>query len=131
MLNQVNFIGRLGKAPELRKTQNGTSVCSFSMAVNSGFGDKKETVWANIVAWSKLADNCNQYLKKGSLVFFSGRYTERAYDKSDGSKGYAHEFIANDIKFLDSKPQGQQQGYPPPASQPVQNNQPPQDDLPF
>lgn len=104
MFNEATLIGRLGKEPELRHTQNGTPVCSLWLAtseVTNKDGNKKEhTEWHSVVVWSKSAEHCKQYLHKGSLVFVKGRIASREYTDKDGVKKKQSEIIAHTVKFL-------------------------------
>ena len=100
MLNRIEIIGNVGKEPEMRFTPSGKSVTSFSVAVNSKFGETETTEWFNIVAWNKLAETCNQYLQKGQQVFVEGRLQTRTWDSDDGIKHYKTEVIANRVLFL-------------------------------
>jgi single-strand DNA-binding protein len=107
-LNRVTAIGRLGKEPELRFTPQGTPVATFSIACDHNFtnkdGTKQSSVeWINIVCWNKTAENCNQYLIKGSLVYVEGRLQTRTWEGTDGQKHYKTEVIASQIIFLDKK----------------------------
>lgn len=106
MLNRVILIGRLGKSPELRYTPNGTAVCNFSIAVDRDYGDN-ETDWFDIVVWRKQAEACANYIDKGSLVAIDGRLQFRSYETNDGQKRKVTEVVANNVKFLDSKGNGQ------------------------
>lgn len=111
-LNRCEFIGNLGKEPEMRFTPSGSPVTSFSVAVNRKFkgpdGDmKEETEWVSVVAWNKLAESCNQYLTKGQTVFVEGRLHTRSWEDKAGVKQYRTEIIANQVLFLSqSKPAG-------------------------
>ena len=100
-LNKVLIIGNLGQDPEMRFTPNGKAVTSFSVAVNSKFGEKETTEWISVVAWAKLAETCNQ-LQKGSHVFVEGRLQTRTWDK-DGVKHYKTEVVANAVHPLGQK----------------------------
>jgi len=105
-LNQCNFIGNLGKDPETRYTAAGTCVCSFSIAVSEDYknrdGDKVEkTEWVKCVAWDKLGEICEEYLKKGSKVFISGRLQTRSWEQ-DGIKRYASEIVVETMQMLGS-----------------------------
>ena len=84
MINQCNFIGRLGRDPETRYTQSGKAVASFSLACSEKRGGEESTEWINVVAWEKLAEICGQYLTKGSLVFISGRMQTRKWQDKEG-----------------------------------------------
>lgn len=119
MLNRWEGIGNLGKDPEVRYTtgQNQTAMCRFTVAVNHGYGERKKTVWMNVVAFGKLAENCGKFLAKGKKVYVSGEIDIREYQKQDGTKGYITEVTARDVEFLSSQEQqnfGQQ-------NQPQQN----------
>lgn len=106
MVNRAFLIGRLGRDPELRYTTSGTPVASFSIAtderwVDSGGNRQTRTEWHNIVAWSKLAEICGQYLKKGKLVFIEGRIQTREWDDRDGNKRRTTEIVASNMQMLD------------------------------
>jgi single-strand DNA-binding protein len=106
-MNKAIFDGNLGKDPETKYTQSGKCVCTFSVGVSSGWGDKKRTDWINVVVWDKRAETCSQHLHKGSKVLVEGRIQTRSYDANDGSKRYVTEVVANEVEFLDRKPQGE------------------------
>ncbi len=106
-LNRVQLIGNLGKDPETRFTPTGKSVTSFSLAVShrwrSSEGEPKEaTDWFNIDAWGRLGEICQEYLRKGSLVFLEGRLQTDQYEK-DGETRYFTRVIARSIQFLDRR----------------------------
>ena len=103
MLNHCTFIGNLVRDPELRATQNGTSVCNFTIAAEDGWGDKKHTEFVNCVAWSKNAENLNSYQHKGNRLYVQGRMHTRTWDNKEGVKQYKTEVVADVIKFLDKK----------------------------
>ena len=100
MINRIIAIGRTTKNPELRITQNGTAVATFTIAVDRGFGDKKETDFIPVVVWKGLAENCGKYLEKGKLVGVDGRLQIRTYEDSNGNKKTIAEIVANDVQFL-------------------------------
>jgi single-strand DNA-binding protein len=108
-VNKVILVGRLGKDPEIRSTPQGTSVARFTIATDEKFtdrnGEKQErTEWHNIVAWSRLAEICGQYLKKGKLVYIEGSIrTDSWDDKETGVKKYRTEVIANTMQMLDRR----------------------------
>jgi single-strand DNA-binding protein len=108
-VNKVILVGRLGKDPETRYTGSGQAVCNFSLATDESYKDRsgerqKRTEWHRIVVWAKLAEICQQYLKKGSLVYIEGRIQSRQWDdKTTGQKRYATEIIANGMKMLGSR----------------------------
>jgi len=104
-LNKVMIIGRLTRDPEMRSTGTGTNVVSFSLATSFNWttqqGEKKEqTEFHNVVAWRKLADIVNQYLKKGSQVYIEGRLQTRSWDGQDGKKNYRTEVVADNMIML-------------------------------
>lgn len=105
--NRVELIGNLTRDPELRYTPNGAAVCSFSVATNRTYvseGEKKEDVdFHRIVAWNKLAELCNQLLKKGNKVFISGRLQNRSWEGQDGQQRQTTEIVAEDMIILTSK----------------------------
>ena len=109
-LNRVEIIGNVGTDPEMRFVPNGNPVVSFSVAVNSKFGETESTEWFSIVAWNKLAETLNQYLKKGQQVFVEGRLQTRSWDDKDGGKHYKTEVIANRVLFLGQHKQSEETG---------------------
>lgn len=120
MVNKAIIIGNLGKDPAVEFLGSGKAVCKFPVATSEKWtddkGDKQEkTTWHNVVVWGKQAESCGQYLQKGSRVFVEGKIDNRTYDKADGTKGYASEIIARDVRFLSAKPQGGQRSTDPGA----------------
>lgn len=107
-MNKVILVGRLARDPEVRYTQNGKAVASFSIAVNRfGGGQGQEQVdFISIVAWEKLAEVVGNNLSKGRRVLVEGRLQIRSYDGNDGQKRRVAEVIAQNIEFLDSRPTG-------------------------
>jgi single-strand DNA-binding protein len=107
-LNKVMIIGNVGSDPEMRFTPNGKPVTSFRVAANWTYttadGERKEeTEWFTIVAWNKLAEQCNQFLGKGRLVYAEGRLRTRSWDGQDGQKHYRTEVVASRVSFLDKR----------------------------
>ena len=105
-LNRVQLIGRLGKDPDSKYTPTGKKVAHFSLAVSQRWktgGESKEyTEWVNIEAWGRLGEVCQEYLKKGSLVYLEGRLkTEKYEDK--GETKYFTKVVALGLQFLDKK----------------------------
>ena len=105
-LNKVILIGNLGSDPEMRYTASGTAVCKFSLATSRKFtgkdGQKQEkTEWHRIVAWTKLAEICGQYLSKGKQVMIEGRIEYGSYEK-DGVKHYTTDIVADNMVMLGS-----------------------------
>jgi single-strand DNA-binding protein len=107
-LNKVTIIGNVGNEPEMRFTPAGKPVTSFSVATNWAFNSpegerKQETEWFNVVAWNKLAEQCNQFLAKGRLVYAEGRLRTRKWEGQDGQQHTTVEVIASRVIFLDRK----------------------------
>ena len=102
MLNKAILNGRLTKAPELKQTQNGKSVCSFTIAVDRS-RDRAKTDFIPIVAWGKTAEFVNQWFGKGDLITIVGRIEVRNYDDKNGNKRTATEIIAEEVLFGGSK----------------------------
>lgn len=105
-MNKVILVGNLTKDPELVTTNNGISLCRFTLAVQRRFtsGDgEREADFINIVVWRAQADNCYKYLKKGSKAGVVGTLQTRAYDGNDGTRKYATEVVAEEVEFLASK----------------------------
>lgn len=105
-LNKVMVIGNLGTDPEMRFTPNGNPVTSFRIAssriYSSPEGERKqETEWFTVVTWSKLAEQCNQFLAKGRRAYVEGRLRTRSWEGQDGQKRFTTEIIANRVIFLD------------------------------
>jgi single-strand DNA-binding protein len=108
-VNKVILIGRLGKDPELKYTPNGTPVAKFSLATDEAYKDKttgeqqQRTEWHNIVAWSKLAEICGEYLTKGKQVYIEGRIQSRQWEDQSGNKRTSYDIVANQMKMLGAK----------------------------
>ena len=110
MINRVVLVGRLTKDPVLRKTANGASVVSFTVACTRRFKQEgqPDADFINTVAWNKTADIVSQYTHKGSLVGVEGRIQTRSYDDKDGKRVYVTEVVADSVQFPE---QGSNQGY--------------------
>lgn len=115
-LNQANFIGRLGKDPEIRYTQSGQAAASFSIAVGSKWKDKntgqqkENTEWVNLVAFGKLAEIMGEYLRKGSQIFVTAKFRTRKWQDQSGADRYTSEFVVENMQMLDSRQDNQTQG---------------------
>jgi single-strand DNA-binding protein len=107
-LNKVQLIGYLGKDPESRTTPNGSKVSQFSLAVTrrwkAGNENKEATDWFTVVAWGRLGEIGQQYLKKGSLVYIEGRLQTDKYEDKGGETKYFTKVVASTLQFLDRKP---------------------------
>lgn len=111
-LNKIMIIGNVATDPEMRYTPNGNPVTSFRMATNRVYttsdGERHEdTEWFTIVAWSKLAEQCNQYLNKGRRAYVEGRLHSNTWEGQDGQTRFNNEIIANQVVFLDTAQGGQ------------------------
>ena len=105
-MNFTIIIGNLTRDPVLRSTQDGTSVCSFGVAVNRKKTKNNQDPGADffdVSAWRELGENCNKYLSKGSRVAVVGRVSCRGFTRNDGSVGASMEIQANDVEFLSTK----------------------------
>ena len=111
-LNRCEFIGRLGKDPEIRFTASGEAICNFSIAVGWKTKDKDGTEWVRVTSFGKLAGICGDYLKKGSQVFIAGRMTTRKWANKDGVDQYTTEVVADQMQMLGGKSDA------PPAAKP-------------
>jgi single-strand DNA-binding protein len=110
-LNKVLLIGNLGRDPEIRHTPSGTPVANFTLATNESFNDRSgnrqdRTEWHRIVVWSKLAEICNQYLRKGSQVYLEGRIQTRQWEDQQGQKRSTTEIVAINMVMLGGRGEG-------------------------
>ena len=103
MINKAILMGRLTRDPELRHTGSGTPVCSFSIAIDNGYGDNRTTDFINCVAWNKTAEFVEKYFTKGRMIIVVGRIQTRTWEGQDGKKNYATEVVASEVSFGESK----------------------------
>lgn len=110
MLNQITLMGRLTRDPELRRTQSGTAVASFSLAVDRDYsgkdGGEKETDFIDCVAWRSTAEFISKYFTKGRMAVVTGRLQIRPWTDKDGNKRRAAEVVVDSAYFGDSKRDG-------------------------
>jgi len=136
MINKVILIGNLGADPEIRYTQAGSQVASFSLATTERRkgqdGQVQElTEWHRIVAWQRLAEICGEYLTKGSKVYIEGRLQTRKWKNQEGKDQYTTEVVAREMKMLSART-GSQEGSEPGYSGSGGYDAPPMgDDVPF
>lgn len=144
-VNKVILVGRLGKDPEVRYTQSGKAVASFSIATDESYknndGEKvKKTEWHNIVVWGNSVENFVQkYLHKGDMIYVEGKLQTRSWDDKDGNKKYTTEINVTDIKGLitgDGSGSDKPASNSKPASRPATRTAAPaqessDDDIPF
>jgi len=110
-VNKVIIVGNVGRDPELRYTQSGQPVASFSIATNERFKDrdgnwKDRTEWHRIVAWARLAEICGEYQRKGSQVYVEGRIQTRDWEDKEGNKRQTTEIIALSMQMLGRRGEG-------------------------
>lgn len=127
MINKAILLGRLGKDPEIRYTPDGAMVTNFSIATEESYKDKngekvQRTEWHRIVTFGKLAEICGEYLTKGKLVYVEGKIQTKSWEK-DGQKHSMTQIVAETMKMLDGKKDGEQQ--------PRADNGNPMEDVPF
>lgn len=105
-MNKVMLIGNLARDPELITTNNGVSLCRFTLAVQRRFNNndgEREADFLPIIVWRGQAENCYKYLKKGSKAAISGSIQTRSYETTDGARRYMTEIIADEVEFLGTK----------------------------
>ena len=115
MLNKVMIIGRLGADPELRYATTGAAICRFNVATDESYTDQSgqrrdRTEWHRVVTFNKQAENCSNYLHKGSLVFVEGSLSTSKWTDQQGQTRYTTEVKAQRVQFLERK--GDRQGMP-------------------
>ena len=116
MINKAILIGNLGADPELRYTQSGTPMATFNIATTRRWKDKEgqqqeETEWHRIVAWTRLAEICGEYLNKGSRVYIEGRLQTRKWQDQNGNDRYTTEIVAQEMKMLTPRGESGAGGY--------------------
>ena len=112
MINSVNLTGRLTKDPELRVSQNNVAVGNFTLAVNRSFTDQngeRQADFINCVLFRKTAEIAKQYLSKGSMVGVTGRLQTRNYENKEGQRVYVTEVVVENLAFLETKSDNNQQ----------------------
>lgn len=137
MINRVVLVGRLTRDPELRRTQNGTSVASFTLAIDNRLKDANgqyTTSFIPCVVWNQQAENCVRFIHKGSLVGIEGRLNQRTYQNKEGNNVQVIEVMCDSVQYLDPKKQEESPKETP--TQTAETNKPnnvdvPDDDLPF
>lgn len=115
MINKAILVGNLGGDPEIRYTQSGTQVASFTVATTERFKGKdgqmqENTEWHRIVAWNRLAEICGEYLHKGSRVYIEGKIQTRKWQDQSGNDRYTTEIVAREMKMLSPRGEGGQGG---------------------
>ena len=119
-MNNCIFYGRFVRDPELRRTAKGTAVCTFTLAVNEGYGDNQTTVYPKFQCWNKQAEFVAEHGKKGMQAVVESRYTQNSYTDKDGKTVKTHEFVVRDIRIIfDGKGFGQKEFEPKETSMPM------------
>ena len=109
-MNKVVLVGRLTKDPELRTTQSGTAVCSFTVACDRRFvkqGEDRQADFINCIAWRQTGEFVNKYFTKGTRIALEGSIQTRTWDDNEGKKHYATEVLVDNVEFAQSKNEGQ------------------------
>lgn len=141
-VNKVILVGHVGRDPEIKHLDKDVSVANFPLATSENYTAKtgervSTTEWHNIIAWRKLAEFSEKYIKKGKELYIEGRIRTRSWDDKEGVKHYMTEIFAQDIRFV-----GKREGQAEIPGQPAQSeqmqavsepdfSQPEEDDLPF
>lgn len=134
MLNQICVMGRLTRDPELRRTNSGTAVTSFTVAVDRDFANEdgsRDTDFIDCIAWKTLAETVNSYFAKGRMAVVHGRLQIRSYTDKEGTKRRAAEIVADRVYFGDSKKEGTKPAYNAPQPQDFSEMTEDDPDLPF
>ncbi len=117
MINKAIIMGRLTRDPEVRTTNSGTPVCSFTVAVDNGYGENRQTDFINCVAWRNTAEFIGKYFAKGVMIIVIGRISTRSWEGQDGRKNYTTEIVANEVSFGETKKARESGGGYAPAQQ--------------
>ena len=136
MLNRIIVMGRMTRDPELRRTNSGTAVASFTVAVDRDFksqSGEKETDFIDVVAWRNIAEFASKYFSKGRMAVVEGRLQIRDWTDKDGNKRRSAEIVADSVYFGDSKRDGGDTVQSEPQSEPQSGFSEVEDDgdLPF
>ena len=108
-INKVILVGHLGRDPEMRYTQSGVAVCSFSLATSESYKDRTtgervtSTEWHNIILWRGLAETAEKFLRKGSQVYIDGKLRTRKWEDKQGMTRYTTEIVGDTMQMLDKK----------------------------
>ena len=137
MINKVILMGRLTRDPEMRHTNSGTPVTTFSIAIDNGYGENQRTDFVNCLAWNKTAEFVTKYFAKGKMIILIGRISTRSWETQDGKRAYATEVTAQEVNFGETKSSQQADTHQTAAQQPMQDDDDDftpdeeDDDLPF
>jgi single-strand DNA-binding protein len=103
MVNKWHGVGNLGKDPEMKYSNDGMAIAKFSIAITEKVKGEKQTEWVRIVAFSKLAEICDEYLSKGKQVYVEGKLHTNKWEDKEGNTRYTTEIIASNMQMLGSK----------------------------
>ncbi|EOO9527771.1 single-stranded DNA-binding protein [Escherichia coli] len=126
-VNSITLGGNVGNDLEVKYTQNGKAIGSFSLAVQQGYGDNKRTMWVTCLIFGERAEKLAPHIRKGTKLVVNGRLDVRQYDRNDGTKGTAVEVAVNEFEFCSRNDQQPQQQKAPPQNN--NGNYPPPDDF--
>lgn len=114
MINKVILMGRLTRDPEMRHTNSGTPVTTFSIAIDNGYGENQRTDFVNCLAWNKTAEFVTKYFAKGKMIVIAdGRISTRSWETQAGKRAYATEVVAKEVSFGETKSSQQTATQPP------------------
>ncbi len=133
-MNKVFLLGRLVRDPEIRTTQSGKMVTTFTLAVDRFGGGKDNADFITIVTWDKLAENCGNSLTKGQRALVEGRLQIRSFEGKDGQKRWVTEIVAQSVEFLErrsSVPATESSNVPHDAATQFGQDVAPDDEIPF
>ena len=102
-MSKIQIIGNVGRDAELRMTPGGHAVCEFPVAVNRKAQGKEETDWYRVSCWGKQAEIAQQYVRKGTIAFVSGRFSPRTYVDKSGANRVSYDIAADDFQMLGGK----------------------------
>lgn len=131
MVNKVTLIGNLGRDPEIRKLESGSTVAKLAVATSESYRDatgnwQDRTEWHNVICWNALAEKAERSFKKGSLVYIEGKLTTRKWQDNNGNDRWTTEVLANYTRIINNRSEGGGGGYANsfPAQEPagMQNN---------
>lgn len=104
-MNKVQLIGRLVDDPTLRYTKSNIAVANYTIAINTGYGEKQQTDYINISTWGKTGEFVSNYFKKGQAIAIVGRLKNNNYEDKNGNKKYTTEVVTEEIQFVGDKKQ--------------------------
>ena len=104
-MNKVQLIGRITKDPELRYTKSNIAVANYTIAVNTGYGEKQQTDFISVSSWGKSGEFVSNYFKKGQAIAIVGRLKNNNYEDKNGNKKYTTEVVTEEIQFVGDKKQ--------------------------